>query len=153
MKNIRAAVKIFIIVMTCFLITGCTRSSYRERLVSKAQCIPPTFQTTQSLDPIEESYMKIDVNKPIQVISEYYLELLTPVDVKDLESFVYGAWRLQELTEPNSGMLFDCYGSIDRLTKETGCIYLHMEDDEVTTIEYMWNLGELAAGCSSQLEQ
>lgn len=153
MKNTRVTSRNFIIIITCFLTIGCTSNSYRERVVRKSQCIPPAFQTTQSLDPIEESYRQFEVDKPIQEVSECYFALLAPVDAKDLDTFIYGAWRLQELTEPNSGMLFDCYGSIDRLTKEAGCIYLHMKDEEITTVEYMWNLGELAPGCSSQLEQ
>jgi len=152
MQNSRVTLSHCIIIMTCFLIiTGCTNSSYRERLVEKSQCIPPPFETTQSLDPIEESYRQVDIDKPLQEISEYYLELLTPVDAASEEAWINGMWAIQE--EPNSGMLFDCYDSIDRLTKETGCIFLHMKDEEVTTIEYMWNLGELAPGCSSELDR
>jgi len=154
MQNLRATFSNCIMLITCFLIiTGCTDSSYRERLVRESQCIPIPFQATQSLDPLEESYKQVDVDKPIQEIADYYFEILAPVDVKDLDSFVYGAWRIQDLAEPASGVLFDCYNSIDRLTKETGCIYLHIKDEEVTTIEYMWNLGELAPGCSSSMEQ
>lgn len=156
MQNIRVKISNRFIIIICFLlITGCTNSSYIERLSRQSQCLPPPFQTTESLDPVEESYRRVDMDKPIQEISGYYLDVLTPVEVKkgSVVNHIDGDWYVHELPEPKSGKLFDCYNSIDRLTKETGCIFLHMKDEEETTIEFIWNLGELAPGCSSLLEQ
>ena len=155
MQDLRVTLNNYIIILICFLtITGCSNSSFQEWMARQAKCILPPFQTTQSLDPVEESYRQVDIDKPIQEISGYYLDALTPVDAKDSSvNYINGIWRTQELAEPQSGMLFDCYNSINRLTKETGCIFLHMKDEEETTIEYIWNLGEIAPGCSSQLER
>jgi hypothetical protein len=140
----------YIVIMICFLlITGCTTSSY----IRKAQCLPSPFLPTESFNPVEERYRRVVIDKPIQEISDYYLNLLTPIDAASLEPDISGQWRIQELAEPRSGKLFDCYGTLDRLDDETGCIFLHMTGEEETTIEYMWNLGEVAPGCFSQLER
>lgn len=137
--------------MFCFLlITGCSNSSYIERLARKSQCLPPPFPTTESLNPPEEYYRQVVIDKPIQEISDYYLDLLAPVDAASLVPYISGQWRIQE--EPSSGKLFDCYNSIDSLTGETGCIILHRTSEEETTIEYIWNLGEVPPGCESSLE-
>lgn len=147
MQNLRIRISNCIIIMICFLlITGCTTSAY----IRKAQCLPPPFPTTESLDPFEESYRRVVIDKPIQEISDYYFELLTPIDAASLEPYINGQWRIQE--EPSSGKLFDCYGTPDSYTVETGCIFLHMTGEEETTIEYMWILSE-GAGCSPQLER
>ena len=150
MQNLRVKIISWIMIMICFLvITGCTTRSY----IRKAQCLPPPFPTTESLDPFEENYRRVVIDKPIQEISDYYLDLLAPIDAASLEPYISGQWRIQQLAEPRSGKLFDCYGSLDRLEDETGCIFLHMTGEEETTIEYMWNLGEVAPGCFSSLEQ
>jgi hypothetical protein len=147
MQNLRVKISSWIMIMICFLlITGCTTSSY----IRKAQCLPAPFPTTESLDPFEESYRRVVIDKPIQEISDYYLELLTPVDAASEEAWINGMWAIQE--EPSSGKLFDCYGALDSYTNETGCIFLHMTGEEETTIEYMWILSE-GAGCSPQLER
>ncbi|MBK7894751.1 MAG: hypothetical protein IPJ90_07680 [Anaerolineaceae bacterium] len=150
MKDIKVKLTGYVIIMTCFLIsTGCTH----ERMVKRSQCIPPPFPATQSLDPNEERYRRVDVDKSVQDISEYYNNLLTPIDAEDLDVYVSGTWRMQELTQPYSMILFECSGSVGQLAFETGCIFLHMKGEEETTIEYMWNLGDVAPGCSPQLEQ
>lgn len=151
MKNLTITIGNCVIIMTLFLImTGCTH----EQMVRKSNCVPPPFPTTQALDPIEERYRRVDVDKSVQEISEYYFDLLLPIDAKGPDGWVYDVWRVQEWSDYSTSiMLFDCSGSIDRLTKETGCIFLHIKEAEVTTIEYMWNLGDVVPGCSPQLEQ
>ncbi len=147
MQNLRAKLSSCIMTIICFLlITGCTISSY----IRKAQCLPPSFPTTESLDPFEEDYRRVVIDKPIQEISDYYLDLLAPVDAASEEGGSKGQWRIQE--EPRSAKLFDCYGAVDSYTNETGCIFLHITGEEETAIEYMWILSE-GAGCYSQFEQ
>lgn len=148
MQNVRVKIISYIMIMICFLlITGCTDSSY----IRRAQCLPPPFPTTESLNPFEEDYRRVVIDKPIQEILDYYLDLLTPVDAASEEGEINGQWRLQE--EPSSAKLFDCNGSLGSYTGETGCIFLHMTGEEETTIEYIWNLGEVSPGCDSLLEQ
>lgn len=147
MQNLRVKISSWIMIMICFLlITGCTISSY----IRKAQCLPPPFPTTESLDPFEEDYRRVVIDKPIQEISDYYFDLLTPVDPASEEAWINGTWAIRE--EPNSGKLFACNGAPDSYTNETGCIFLHMTGEEETTIEYMWILSE-GGGCYSQFEQ
>jgi hypothetical protein len=149
------------------LITGCTNSSY----IRKAQCLPPPFPTTESLNPHEEYDRRVVVDKPIQEISDYYLDLLIPVATPSSVAWYNGTWRIQEEPssvklelvhgtwsiqeepkEPSSAKVFACSNGIDSYTVETGCIILHGTGEEETTIEYIWILGEDSPGCSSSLE-
>lgn len=138
----------YIIIMVCFfLITGCSDSGY----IKKAKCLPPAFPTTDPLNPHEERYRQIDVDKPAQEILDYYLELLTPVEAGSREAYINGTWSIEQDWIPAT--LLECPNSIDAYTGETGCIILHTISEEKTTIEYIWNLGEVIPGCSPQFGQ
>lgn len=154
MKNLRVRLIEYIVIII-LMAAGCSNDSFQERMAEQAACIPPAYILTQSLNPVEENYMQVDINKPIDEISKYYIDLLMPIDAKDSFSVdnINGIWRIQEYPKGESGKMFDCSDSINRFTKETGCIFLHMKDDEETAIEYIWNLGELTPSCSSLLEQ
>jgi hypothetical protein len=165
MQNLRVKISSCILIMIYFLlITGCSDRSY----IRKAQCLPPPFPTIESLNPHEERYRQVDIDKPIQEILDYYLDLLTPVDAASSEAWINGTWSIHEepssvklklvhgtwsiQEEPSSAKRFHCSNSIDSYTGETGCIILHRTGEEETTIEYIWNLGEVPPGCASSLE-
>lgn len=144
MPNIKMKIINYILIVGCFLMMiGCSDSSY----IKRSQCLPPTFPTTESLNPYQERYLKVDVDKSIQEVSEYYIELLEPST-----EYPINTWSMVELKGIEAGIIqFVCYGSLDSFADETGCILLHIKGEGETTIEYIWNLSEIATGCYSQL--
>lgn len=141
-----------IIVMHIVITAGCTtgKLSFKERMMNEAKCIPPLHPTKELFNPIEEDYLLSNKGEPFRDVTDFYLDLLSPVSAKD--SLLYntnGLWRVQNLPEPESGKLFDCYNMIDSFTEETGCIFLHNKSENETVIEYRWYLSEISSGCSS----
>lgn len=118
-------------IITLFLLCCLSVGVFIEgSLLPNKPCRPALYpngnRTTESRDYI--------VSDPLATVVSYYSDLLSAQAPNSVDT---GQWSVEKLSE--STFLYSCYGvDINRLTTETGCIFVSQETSGTRIRTQLW---------------